>query len=179
MLALPLLKTFPLTGRQLVIAEVASGAALLTLVQVFLFAAATVALAISPNPVPVSQSVRFGVMLAAPAALLVLNTTGLVMINATAVLFPSWMRLGQSGGGGIELIGQAMLTMVGTMLSMLVLLVVPAIATGVALALFGAPSVAGVAGAVLLGATCLAAETFGIATILGRSLERAEPSQIL
>lgn len=178
MLHLPFLKSIPLSGRQIVFAEVMSGALPLAALQLVLLAGVTVALAMSTHDLPVPFAVRMGLMAASPFALLAFNGAAFALLNGTAVLFPAWIRLGPSGGGGIELMGQAMLTMLGIAISMLVLLLLPGAAIGGAFAFVDPHTVLGVAAIVIVGSVILAAEAYGIIALLGRSFERAEPQQL-
>lgn len=126
------LKTYPLRGWQLVLGEVLAPAFILTLTQCVL---AAVAAALLPSP-----RAAFGapfatiaprVVIALSAMMLspVLNLTLLLLHNATAVLFPAWVRLGPQGAQGFEAMGQRMLLMLGHLLS-LVLALLPAAGVG-------------------------------------------------
>lgn len=123
------IKTYPLRGWQLVLGEILAPAFILTLVQCVLMA---VAAALFP-PVLESFGARGAslaprVVVALSAMLLspVLNLTLLLLHNATAVLFPAWVRLGPQGAQGFEAMGQRMLLMMGHLLSLMLALLPPA-----------------------------------------------------
>jgi hypothetical protein len=97
-------------------------------------------------------SVAIAAMLAAPALIL----TQLVVYNGIAILFPGWIRIGQTRAPGVEMMGQSMLMMVGVMLA-------------VAGALIPAVLIAVLAGFVLQ-AVAGAAPLVGIAAILSMVL---------
>ena len=178
MLHLPFLKSLPLAGADLVLAEVASGAILMAAVQFVLLAIAGVAFALSSGTIPIPAAVRAGVLLASPVTLLALDGAICTILNGTAVLFPAWIRLGPAGPGGIEMMGQTMLSMIATFLAFFLLLLLP-VALGAAawFALSASPAVA-VTVACVLGAVALATESYGMILALGHAFERAEPQQI-
>jgi hypothetical protein len=98
------------------------------------------------------------------------------MLNATAVLFPGWIRLGPGGGGGIELMGQAMLMVMGVFLAVGVFLVIPGVSIGLLAALLPGATALNFATALIVAALLLALETYGLIALLGRSFDRAEPT---
>jgi ABC-2 type transport system permease protein len=178
MLHLPFLKSLPLAGADLVLAEVASGAILMVAVQFVLLATAGVAFAMSSGTIPIPAAVRAGVLLASPVTLLALDGAICTILNGTAVLFPAWIRLGPAGPGGIELMGQTMLSMIASFLAFTVLLLVPVALGAAAWFALSASMAVAVTVACVLGAIALAAECYGMILALGRAFERAEPQQI-
>lgn len=179
MVHLPLLKTVPLSGAEIVFAEIASSAIPLAAMQMLLIAIAGIALAISPHDVIVPAWMRAGILIVAPVGLLVANVALLSLSNAVAVLFPGWMKFGPAGAGGFEVIGQVMLTMFGMLLGFAVLLVIPAAAAVGLYFLIGSHGlvlafvVAGIIAGALLGV-----EVYAVIRALGIAFERAEPSQV-
>jgi putative effector of murein hydrolase LrgA (UPF0299 family) len=84
-----------------------------------------------------------------------------------ALLYPGWVKLGESGASGIESLGQVMLTTGATMLMLFVLLLVPAgvaITTVLALGPHGGWPIA-LAG--LAAGSVLAAESYLLMHLLG------------
>ncbi|MDB4917320.1 MAG: hypothetical protein JWM95_4964 [Gemmatimonadetes bacterium] len=174
---LPMLKTLPLTGRQIILAEVASSATPTAAVQYVLIAAAILALSFASTGVP-ALGLRIGVLIGAPFFLLGLNLANFTIHNGMALLFPAWVRLGELGGSGVEVMGQMMLTMLATLLMLLLLLVAPAVAAGAAYFALQSLPVAAIGGAGLAGGAALCAEAYGLMAMLGSSLERLEPMQL-
>ena len=178
MLHLPFLKAIPLSGTQLVMAEIASGALVMATLEFVVLAIALAGLAWSTTDIPVGPDVRLGILVAAPLALIAYNSVVFTVLNGTAVLFPGWMRLGPTGGGGIEAMGQMVLATASTLLAQALFLLLPAAVAGGAFWVLR--DTVGVAAAVALvsGAVVLMAECYVAIRGLGRVFARAEPQQI-
>ncbi len=174
---LPLIKTMPLRGSQIMLAEVASSASPAAIMQfLFVLAAMIGAGSISDDGVPLS--LRIGAVLGAPIFLLGLNLANFTIHNGLALLFPAWVRLGETGVSGIEVMGQTMLTLLMTSAALVLLCVGPAIgAAGVWFLARGYVPVA-IAGAGVVAGLVLAFEAFLVIGALGGSLDRLEPSQV-
>jgi hypothetical protein len=157
---------------------VLSGALPLAAVQMLLVIIAAISLAVSTHPIAVPLTVRAGMFVAAPFVLLAFNICVFTMLNATAVLFPGWIRLGPGGGGGIELMGQAMLMVLGVFLAVGILLIIPGIALALVSAVVAVPTVLNFAMALIVAALLLGLETYGLIVLLGRSFDRAEPTHV-
>lgn len=127
---LDLLRSYPLTGEQVVRAHVLAVAVPLALGELALLAIALVAsLGQGGLPMPVGERLAFAL-----AAAFLLPAVGLVAAwvqNAAALLFPDWIRIGPSAGGGLEASGQQMLLFGGTWVVTLVLLVPTLLVVGV------------------------------------------------
>jgi ABC-2 type transport system permease protein len=178
MLHLPLLKSLPLAGADLVLAEVASVAVPLAAIQFVLLAVAAVAFAMSTAENPFPAGARTGVLLTSPLVLLALNGAICTILNGLAVLFPAWIRLGTAGPGGIEMMGQRMVSTIAALAGFVVLMIIPvALGTAAWFALNANVTVA-VTAASLLGAIALASESYGVILALGHAFERAEPQQV-
>jgi hypothetical protein len=121
---------------------------------------------------------RTGVLVASPAVLIAFNMCIFTMLNATAVLFPSWIRLGPGGGGGIELMGQAMIMVLGVFIAVGIFLLVPAFAIGT-IGSYVEPAGLTFGLTLVLAAGLLALETYGLIALLGRSFDRAEPTHVM
>jgi ABC-2 type transport system permease protein len=168
-----LLRTYPLPGRELVAAEIAAATVTLTVPQFLLIAAGTAVMILSG----VFDAATAAVVIAAAVLVLpVVNALALLIQNTLALLYPSWIRLGEHGGGGMESIGQNMIVMTGTLL-LLVICAIPPLLAG---AMVGAPLalligqgavLAGVAAALL----AAAAEVALFALWLGRLYDRTDP----
>jgi ABC-2 type transport system permease protein len=178
MMHLPLLKSLPLAGADLVLAEIASSAIPVAIVRFILLAIAGIALLTSPGDIHVSGRILIGVLITLPVTLLAIDTALCTIVNGSAVLFPSWIRLGPGGAGGVEMMGQSMLAMIASVLAFVILLLVPAaFGAGAWFVLSSAPTAAAVV-AGLLGSAILGAEIYVMIQLLGRAFERAEPQQI-
>ncbi|MEP6989985.1 MAG: putative ABC exporter domain-containing protein [bacterium] len=175
---LPMLKTMPLQGREIMLAEVASSALPTALLQLLMATVALLALSFIPEaPVPVE--VRIGLLLAAPVLLAGLSFANFTIHNGMALLFPAWVRLGATGGAGVEQMGQMMLTSIITLTLLAALCVAPALlAAGVYFTLHWPPLFA-VAGAGIAAGTAFGLEAYGLMTVLGRVLDRLGAMQVL
>ena len=129
-----------------------------------------------PNPLPVSLVVT--ILVVALPALLAFCTTMVAVQNGAPVLFPGWVRLGTTVGGGMENLGQGVMTMGIILMIVALLLVVPVGVAAIGVWLLE-PLGAAVAafGAIVAGSALLGAETVGIFAVLGRALEKTEPSE--
>jgi hypothetical protein len=174
---LPILKTMPLGGRDIVLAEIASTALPTALMQILLVASGTLALfQLQRGGPPVAYVI--GGVAGIPVLLVGLSMANFTIHNGMALLFPAWVKTGEAGTAGVETIGQGVLTVVITSFLLLVLALLP-LAVGGGLFLYWRP-LPTVAVAFSTGAAglILGAESFGLMHLLGRSLERLEPAQV-
>lgn len=111
---LPLIKSLPIPPGEIVLAEVASSALPMAIVQTALIELAYVA-TLTSRVNPLGGDVRVALVIAAPFAVLSLNAAILTIQNATAVLFPAWVRLGPVVSVGVEALGQNLLATVATL----------------------------------------------------------------
>jgi len=125
---LDLLRSYPLSGREVVAAEIAASALVLTLVQLLLIAVGLGFLVVAyPELEPPWAPAAAGV-----GALLLLPPLNLLLVgaqNALALLFPAWTRLGVERPGGVEQMGALVLTLVA-MVVVLALTLLPAALLG-------------------------------------------------
>ena len=178
MLHLPFLKAIPISGMHIVVAEIASGAVVMAAIEFVLLTIAVAGLAWSTNEIPVSPEARLGILVASPVALLAYNGVVFTVLNGAAVLFPAWMRLGPSGGGGVEAMGQIVLATAGQLFAQVLLLLAPiGIAAGTVYMLRGNAGLAFAVG-LIAGGLALMAELYFAVRGLGRAFGRAEPQQI-
>ena len=174
---LPMLKTLPLRGRDIIFAEVASSATPTALMQLLLVAVGLFAMSFISTKT-LDRDVRIGTLFAAPVFLVGLNFANFTIHNGLALLFPGWVRLGEAGAAGVEAMGQMMLTSIVTLVMLAVLLIIPtAIAAIVFLGLHG-PLFAGIAITGIVAGAALTAEGYLLAGALGGSLDRLEPAQV-
>ena len=103
----------------------------------------------------------------------------LLLQNAAVIVFPGWIPTGGARPKGIEAMGQQMLMFAGTLLALLVG-VLPAAAVSVVagLLLYALVGFPGLIPAGVLFMAVLFIEGALLALLLGRVLERTEPSQV-
>ena len=179
LMQLEVLRSYPVRGATVVRAELGASLVILGGLQLVLV---LLAYAIVPAgeslgmKLPVlSLSDRTALLLVTVVVLPVASALGLLVQNAGALLFPAWMRLGLSRPGGIEAIGQSILTMFGSVVALGLLGSVPAVIGGVLAVL--AVSRFGLWGAlpgVVVGALLVVVELWWITAWLGRIFERTE-----
>lgn len=173
---LPLIKSLPIPPGEIVLAEVASSALPMAAVQlVFLTFAYVCLLASRVNPL--GADIRLALMIAAPFAVVALNGAILTIQNATAVLFPAWVRLGPVVSVGVEALGQNLLATVATIFSLAIGLILPLVGSWLAITVAGQSRAINVMILVITASVVLAIETYGAMRFLGRALSRAEPTQ--
>jgi len=176
MLHLPLIKSLPIPPGEIVVAEVASSALPMAAAQMVLISLAYLCtLASRVNPLPADE--RFALLIAAPFAVVALNGAILTIQNATAVLFPAWVRLGPVVSVGVEALGQNLLATVATLFSLVIGLILPLGAAWAAVALAGGSQAVRIVILILTASVVLGLETYGAMRLLGRALSRAEPLQ--
>ena len=121
-----------------------------------------------------SPAVRAGFAVAALLVATTLVLAQLVIQNGIAVTFPAWVRVTPDGSiGGVERMGQMMITLYGGLLALALAVIVPVGAAAAAWFLVGAswtaPLIPSVVFAAMLVLECAAA-----AEIFGRILDRAD-----
>lgn len=105
---LELLRSYPIDPDALVRMEAMSSAVVVSLVQLALLLVGALAFtSVSAETVP--HALRIGLAVGAVLVLPSLNYTGMMMQNGAALLFPGWVRVGPRRGG-VEAMGQSMLT---------------------------------------------------------------------
>ena len=172
-----LLKSYPLRGSELVAGEVLGPVTVLSvvawgcLVGAFL---ASLAVSLPDFSIPDRVAALLATGIAVPGFILVVT----LIQNAAALFFPAWVTLGPSRAAGVEMIGQRMLTMAGSLFLMLIAFIPAVIVAAVAVAIAGVAGVDGVwravPGAIGLVVT-LGFEAMLAVAWLGRVFERADP----
>jgi hypothetical protein len=170
------IKTLPLSGRNVVMAEVMSSALPIAAAQYVVLIVAGVFALLMTDPMPMNLVVT--VLAVSLPALLAFATVMVAVQNGAPVLFPGWVRLGTVVGGGMENLGQGVMSM-GIILILVLLLLIPAAIVATASIWFLSPfsHAAAAFSAIVTGSVTLGAETFGIFAVLGRALEKTEPSE--
>lgn len=174
---LPMIKSLPLSGQQIIFAEVASSASPTALMQYLLVIASLIAVS-RIDETPVTLAVALAIAVASPLLLLGVNLANFTVHNAFALVLPGWVRLGESSPGGIEAMGQAMLSSIVTLFLLVLLLLGPGLGAAAAYFVLRQHVVAMVlvAGTVSGAALCL--ESYLLAEVLGGTLERTEPMHV-
>jgi hypothetical protein len=174
MLMLSLLRSYPLSGFSIVAAEIGGTLAVLTVMQVLLLLIGGSALVQSAGAARILP-----LAVAAVFAIPAITALRVVVANAWVVLLPGWVHLGSGRPAGIEALGQNLVSLLGSMIAHLLLLIVPAVAAFVTELLF-----AGELGhwayvpAAMAGAFFAAVELWGIVGWLGQVLMRTDPSEV-
>ena len=170
----PALKTLPISGAQLVGAEVISSALPITLLQIALVIVAYGA-TLGDVELPVSLGLRTGVLLMSPLMLITINATTVTIQNAAALLFPGWVRVTPVVGGGVEAMGQGILV-TGVLLLTFLVALLPAAAVFAIVWWMLARLPNGWIVALLAAAGILLGETWWAVRGLGRRFEKLEPT---
>ena len=178
---LAFLRTAPLAAHTIVATEVITAALIITAGMAMLF---------GPPAYFLLQGIggplgRTGLAFALLAGILVLggiNLLHVTLYNAVALWLPAWVPLNQGGAttGGAAVVGQVYITLIGIMISLGVLLAAP-VASAWGLWHLLVPRLPVVLVATLCVVVALAIvilEWLGLARLLGRALDRLEPSDI-
>ena len=124
LLQIDLLKTLPVKGWNMVLGEVLAPVALLAAIQwALLLIAAIVTPSLGKMPLSIPQRIEFGMSAALLLPCFVL--VSVLIQNAAALIWPGWVELGKERRQGIEAMGQRLITMAATILTLL-LAVIPA-----------------------------------------------------
>jgi ABC-2 type transport system permease protein len=121
-----LLKTYPLTGWQIVLGELLTPVLILT--GVLWLALLAFALSFHPGtngPAWLTPELRIVGSLALALITPALVTLQLLVPNAAALVFPGWFQLSRTRGGGPEVIGQRMIFFFAQVLTMIIALLPP------------------------------------------------------
>jgi Putative ABC exporter len=175
---LPILKTWPLGGDAIIRGEILAPAVLISCFS-WLCVVLTLLLSIG---IPIPELPPFDrLALAVTAAIAIpgIVIAQLVIHNGAAVLFPGWIVTGASRPRGIEAMGQQMLLLAGTLLTLAVGLLPAAVAAAV----IGFPlrwlmGWSGLVPAAVAFVTVLLAESWLAITGLGRVLDRTDPAAV-
>lgn len=175
---LELIRTFPLSGARMVGAQLVSSTFVLAAAQLVPLTAAYLVNLADPESLG-GPGPRLMLLLAAWGLLPLVDAMALAVHNGTALLFPGWVRLGRAGAAtGIEATGQNVLTTAATLLTLGLLLIVPAGAATVVLILAGDPQrplATAAAAATLVAAAICITELAAVVRWLGKVYERTEP----
>jgi hypothetical protein len=176
LLKLDLLRSYPLRGWSVVIAEAAASTLMLTGIQLALLGIAYLAFLGNHSMVPDLEE-RTMLLGAAIVFLPAINLLGMLIQNGAALLYPAWVRLGSGRPGGVEALGQNLLMMIAFVALLSLVLALPvAIAGGAFLLLRGVIENWAVVPAALLALGIIAFEAALIVEWLGGVFERTDPA---
>jgi hypothetical protein len=170
-----ILRSYPLSGRQVLLGALLAPLGMLVAIEwALLLLSIVVNLAVG-GPARVQEALLGAGMIAALPAL---TACGLVLRNLIVVLLPSWGAPSAQETRGLEVFGQRILLLFGT-LFVLALVLLPAGAVGVLLAILLGPALGyGVVPivSIIAGGVAFAEAHFAL-VLLGRAFERMEPVQ--
>lgn len=171
---LELLRSYPVEPDAVVRMEAAASAILLSLSQLTLLLLGALALTHISYPA-LPRTSRLILALAAILVLPAINFVGMLLQNGAALLFPGWVRVGLTRGG-VETLGQSMLTALAYMAALAVALIVPVIgAVGIVVMLQTWLGAWAALPAALGSALLLVAEGWLLSLWLGTVYERLDP----
>jgi ABC-2 type transport system permease protein len=173
------LRTFPLAGRAILLAEILGSWVVLAGIQWLTMLFAGFAFFMS-GAATLGDVAAPWVLWGLASAVIVLPAVTLVAIalqNALVVLFPAWVQLGNSRARGFEASGQRILTLFGTTITM-TLAALPAAAVGGIVAWFLAHAMgpAALVPGGIVAATWMVGEVVLGCSLLGKVLDRLDPS---
>ena len=171
------LRTLPLSGRDLVAAEVAASGASLTLMAGFFLVVAFVFFLLAEVPVPHGwwPWAAFGLALFVLPFLCALATG---IQNFIAVVFPAWTRMGPTQAHGVDQTGNMMVSMLLTGVLLAVGLLCPVIfGAGAAMRFFSIMGVWAVVPGLVGVWVILAGEVLLLVVLLGEAFEEMDPSE--
>jgi hypothetical protein len=176
LLKLDLLRSYPLRGWSVVIAEAAASTLMLTAIQLSLLVIAYLAFLGNQTMLPDLEE-RTLLLLAAVVFLPGINLLGMLIQNAAALLYPAWVRLGTGRAGGVEALGQNLLMMVAFVTLLALTLALPVTLAGGSFLLLR-PLLGGWATlpATVLALGTMAYEAALIVEWLGGVFERTDPA---
>ncbi len=167
-----ILRSLPMSGRQVMTAELLGPGLLVAVLQWALLIAAVALSASYPIPgfeLAKRVAVAFSLALLAPA----LSFASLLVQNAGVLLFPSWVRVDPAASRGIEALGQRLLTLAGTMVVLLIAVIPAALTGGIALAvLWSSLRLLAAPFASIAATAVLAAEFHVVLGLLGKLFDR-------
>lgn len=129
LLKLDLLRSYPLRGWSVVLAEASASTLMLTLMQIALLGLSYLAFLGNQTLEPGLQE-RTLLLLLSLMFLPPINLLGMLIQNGAALLYPAWVRVGAGRPGGVETLGQNLLMVIAFMVLLALTLVIPAALAG-------------------------------------------------
>ena len=176
LLKLDLLRSYPLRGWSVVLAESAASTVLLTLIQWCLVSIGYLAFLGNQSMEPNLEG-RTAILGAALLFLPAVNLLGMLIQNGVALLYPAWVRLGSGRAAGVEALGQNLLMMIAFVALLSLTLALP-VAFGGGLFLLLRPTLEGWAfvPAAIVALGTIAFEAALMVDWLGRIFEQTDPA---
>jgi hypothetical protein len=176
LLKLDLLRSYPLRGWAVVMAEAAASTFVLTLIQLCLLGIGYLAFLGNDSMVPDLQE-RTMALGAALLFLPAINLLGMLIQNGAALLYPAWVHLGSGRAAGVEALGQNLLMVIAFVALLTVTLLLPVtIGGGMYLLLRTGLGDWALIPAALAALGIIAFEAALMLDWLGRIFERTDPS---
>jgi hypothetical protein len=176
LLKLDLLRSYPLRGWSVVLAEVGASTVVLTVLQFCLLGIAYLAFLGNQTMVPDLEERTF-LLLVSLAVLPAINGLGMLIQNGAALLYPAWVRLGSGRAAGVEVLGQNLLMMVAFVALLTGTLILPVtVGGGGFLLLRPVLESWAIIPALVLGLGIIGFEAALILEWLGRIFERTDPA---
>jgi ABC-2 type transport system permease protein len=176
LLKLDLLRSYPLRGWSVVLAEAAASTLLLTAIQLSLLGIGYLAFLGNRTMEPELEE-RTVLLLLSAIILPAVNFLGMLIQNGAALLYPAWVRLGSGRTGGVEALGQNLLMVIAFVVLLGLTLVAPA-ALGGGVYLLGHELLAdwSLLPAAVVALGCMGFEAAWIVDWLGGIFERTDPA---
>ncbi len=129
LLKLDLLRSYPLRGWEVVLAEAAASTLMLTAIQMCLLGIGYLAFLGNRTMEP-DLGERSLLLLGCAVLLPAVNLLGMLIQNGAALLYPAWVRLGAGRTGGVEALGQNLLMTIAFLALLSLTLILPVIIGG-------------------------------------------------
>jgi ABC-2 type transport system permease protein len=176
LLKLDLLRSYPLRGWSVVLAEAAASTLMLTVIQLSLLGLGYLAFLGNRSLAPDLEE-RTLLLLASVVFLPAINLLGMLIQNGTALLYPAWVRLGSGRAAGVEALGQNLLMMIAFVALLSLTLVLPVtLGGGTFLLLRAAVGTWALVPAAIVALLTIAFEAALMVEWLGQLFERTDPA---
>jgi ABC-2 type transport system permease protein len=124
LLKLDLLRSYPVRGWSVVLAEASASTVMLTIIQLCLLAIGYLAF-LGKRTMEPDLGERSLLLCASVVVLPAVNLLGMLIQNGAALLYPAWVRLGTGRTQGVEALGQNLLMVVAFVVLLSAALVLP------------------------------------------------------
>ena len=176
LLKLDLLRSYPLRGWSVVLAEAAASTVMLTAMQLALLLLSYLAFLGNRTMEP-DLGERTLLLLICVTFLPPINLLGMLIQNGAALLYPAWVHLGSGRTAGVEALGQNLLMVIAFVALLSATLLLPAvIGTGSYLLLRGAMADWALVPAAVLSLGTIGFEAAWLVEWLGGVFERTDPA---
>ena len=176
LLKLDLLRSYPVRGWSVVLAEAAASTIMVTAIQLCLFGIGYLAFLGNQTMQP-NLGERSLLLLGGIVLLPGVNLLGMLIQNGAALLYPAWVRLGTGRTAGVEALGQNLLMTIAFVALLSFMLVLPVgIGGGAFLLLRSQPNTLALGPAAVLALGIMLFEAAMITEWLGRIFERTDPA---